>query len=282
MTMPPIGLVGATGKLGRHVARRLLARGAAIIPIVRSPEKLPAELRTSARRIDLEQPETIGPALADIRVLVSCVHGRYGAALLAALPPDAQRIVLMGSTRIFSQVYDPNIARLKATVAALQASGIPGVMLHATMIYGADGENNLQRVAAYIKKLGVIPLPDGGRSLIQPIHVDDVAACLEAAVFRDEAIGDPIVIAGPAAMPYRDLILAVGDAIGKRPLILPVPGALLEMAALATGLLPFLPRIKRAEIRRLAEDKAFPIDEMTRRLGVRPMSLTEGLRKTFS
>lgn len=282
MTTMPVTLVGATGKLGLQVAKRLLARDIPVIPVVRRPERLPAELQPLARRFDLEQPESLRPALQDAQLVVSCVHGRYGVELLKALPRDVKRVVLLGSTRIYTRFPDPNVAALQATVDALAQSGLPGVMLHPTMIYGAAAENNLQRIAAYIRKFGVIPLPGGGKALLQPIHVEDVAACVDAALYRAEAPGAPIVVAGPEPISYRDLVLAVGDAIGRRPMILPVPGAVLEAAAGATGLLSFLPRIRRDEVRRLAEDKAFPIDDMIARLGVRPMPLAEGLRRTFS
>lgn len=282
MSLVSVTVVGATGKLGRMVARRLLARGVPVTPVVRSPEKLDPELRTAARHFDVERRETIAPALRDTKILVSCLHGRYGVDLLDALPSGVERIVLLGSTRIFTRFPDPNVELLRATQNALTRSGIPGVMLHPTMIYGAAAENNLQRIAAYIRKFGIIPLPDGGKTLLQPIHVEDVAACVDAALFRPEAPGAPIVVAGPEPVSYRDLVLAVGNAIGRRPLILPVPGPLLEAGAGLTALLPFLPRVRRAEIRRLAEDKAFPIRDMQQRLGVQPMSLAEGLRRTFS
>ena len=47
------------------------------------------------------------------------------------------------------------------------------------------------------------------------------------------------------------------------------------------GVLPFVPRIRAAEIRRLLEDKAFPIDAMSATLGVQPIPLDEGLARTF-
>lgn len=277
----PVTVVGATGKLGQYVVRRLLARGIPVVPVVRRPERLAPDLRGSARVFDLDRPETIKPALQDARLFVSCVHGRHGAGLIAALPRDVERVVLLGSTRIFTRFPDPNVAELQLSADALAQSGLPGVMLHPTMIYGAAAENNLQRIASYIRKLGVIPLPGGGRALLQPIHVEDVARCIEAALYRDEASGPPIVVAGPEPITYRDLVMAVGAAIKRKPLILPIPGPMLELAAMFTAMLPFLPRIHRAEIRRLSEDKAFPIDEMVRRLGVQPMPLSQGLAMTF-
>lgn len=278
----PVTLVGATGKLGQHVARRLLARGIPVIPVVRRPERLMPGLRGIARVFDLDRPETIKPVLQDAKLFVSCVHGRHGADLIAALPRDVERVILLGSTRIFTRFPDPNVAELQHSADALAQSGFSGVMLHPTMIYGAAAENNLQRIAAYIRKLGIIPLPDGGRTLLQPIHVEDVARCVEAALYRDEAPGAPIVVAGPEPITYRDLVMAVGAAIKRKPFILPIPGPLLELIAMFTAILPLLPRIRRDEIRRLSEDKAFPIDEMMQRLGVQSMPLSQGLAKTFT
>ncbi len=36
-------------------------------------------------------------------------------------------------------------------------------MLHPTMIYGAQGEDNVQRLARLLRRLPVVPLPGGGR-----------------------------------------------------------------------------------------------------------------------
>jgi hypothetical protein len=59
-----------------------------------------------------------------------------------------------------------------------------------------------------------------------------------------------------------------------------LPAPLLFAAAPLTAL-PFLPRIRGPEIRRLLEDKAFDIGSMRARLGVEPMDLEAGLALTF-
>lgn len=107
----------------------------------------------------------------------------------------------------------------------------PGLMLHAAMIYGAEGENNVQRLAALMRPLPVAPLPGGGGALVQPVHQDDVTRCLLAPLSR---------------------------------------------------LVPGMPVVTAAEIRRLTEDKAFDIGPMRTMLGVQPMPLAEGLARTFA
>ncbi len=46
-------------------------------------------------------------------------------------------------------------------------------------------------------------------------------------------------------------------------------------------MVPVLPTIRAAEIRRLMEDKAFPVEEMAATLGIRPIALDEGLARIW-
>lgn len=279
--MEPIFIVGATGKVGRSVVARLASNGASIVAIGRTKATL-IELPAAEYRIgDLDDTALMARALAGGRIVVSCAHARFVPALLAALPKNLERLVALGSTRKFTRFPDAASEAVRAGETALTASGVPSVMLHPTMIYGASGENNVQRIAAYIRRLGIVPLPNGGRALIQPIHVDDVVACVIAAIERPEALGAPIVIAGPRAMPYREFVAAIGRAIRRDVGIFSVPASLLILAAAMTRALPGLPRVTANEVRRLLEDKAFDIADMQHRLGVEPMSLERGLELTF-
>ncbi|MBY0334274.1 MAG: NADH-ubiquinone oxidoreductase [Acetobacteraceae bacterium] len=231
---------------------------------------------------DLRDHGAVAAALAGAARVVSCVHARWAPAVLAALPPGAD-IVLMGSTRRYSRWPDASGDGVRAGEAAFLAAGRPGAMLHASMIYGAEGEDNVQRLAALLRRLPVAPLPGGGRALVQPIHQDDVTACLLAALERRWIAPRVIVVAGPEPLPYRDFLGAVARAAGiAPPPVVPVPAVLLRLLAPLTRVLPRLPRIDADEIRRLTEDKAFDIAPMRTELGVHPMPLAQGLRLTFA
>ena len=101
--------------------------------------------------------------------------------MLAAAPTDA-RFVFLGSTRKFTRWPDAHGNGVLAGEAAFLASGRSGVMLHPTMIYGAQGEDNVQRLAALLRRLPFVPLPGGGTALVQPIHQDDVTRAIRAAL----------------------------------------------------------------------------------------------------
>lgn len=262
------------------MARRL---GPRIIPVVRDAAKWAAAGFDARPMVaDLTDPAALARALEGATHVVSCAHARHTTRVIAAAP-EAARLVLLGSTRKFTRWPDAHGNGVLAGEAALLASGRSGVMLHPTMIYGAQGEDNVRRLAALLRRLPVLPLPAGGRSLVQPIHQSDVTRAILAALEHDWHGPSTLVICGPEAVSYLDFIRAVAKAAGlARPRTIAVPaGPLIALAAL-TRLIPGVPTVRAAEIRRLLEDKAFDVGPMRAILGVAPISLHEGLALTFA
>jgi nucleoside-diphosphate-sugar epimerase len=280
MSAPRIHIIGASGRSGAAVARAL---GTRVVPVVRDAAKWAAlAIDVEPRVADLTDQRALARALRDATHVVSCAHARHAAAVIANAPATA-RLVLLGSTRKFTRWPDDHGNGVLAGEKAFMASGRAGVMLHPTMIYGADGEDNVRRLAALLRRLPILPLPGGGRSLVRPIHQSDVTRSIVAALDHDWIGPETIVIAGPDAIPYHEFARAVAKAAGAaRPKVLQVPaGPLIALAAL-TRFIPGLPTITGAEIRRLLEDKAFEIGPMRRILGVTPIPLAEGLARTFA
>lgn len=254
-----------------------------VVAVVRDSGKWDALSVDGVVRVaDLRDPAGLDVALTDATRIVSCAHASHIPAILAAAPAAA-RLVLLGSTRKFTRWPDAHGNGVLSGEAALLASGRSGVLLHPTMIYGAQGENNVQRLATLIRRLPVLPLPDGGRSLVQPIHQDDVTRCILAALERPWDGPHSLVIAGPSAVTYAAFIQAIAVAsVGRQVRIVPFPaGPLIALAGL-TQFLPGLPTIGSAEVRRLLEDKAFDTTAMRDLLGLTPLSLEAGLARTFA
>jgi uncharacterized protein YbjT (DUF2867 family) len=275
-----VHVIGASGRSGAALCRALLENGDACVPVVRSAERWAATaIGGAALLADLGDAQALARALAGAAFVVSCAHARHAPAVLAAAPAGAV-FVFLGSTRKFTQWPDAHGNGVLAGERAFLASGRRGVMLHPTMIYGAAGEDNVQRLARLLRLLPVVPLPAGGRALVQPVYQDDVTASILAAL--DVAWTGPqtLVIAGPDAMSYADFVRAVARVSGRGKVrILDVPVWLLRAAAQAARAAPFLPRIGGDEIRRLLEDKAFSTHAMRTSLGVTPLPLQEGLSR---
>jgi uncharacterized protein YbjT (DUF2867 family) len=277
-----VAVIGATARLGRRVAERLAAHpDLRVIAAGRTAAKL-TDLPCETRVADAGDPASLRAALADARIVVSAIHARFAPAILAALPGGVEKVVLTGSTRRFTRFPDRAAQEVADAEAAFLASGRAGVMLHPTMIYGAEGENNVRRIARLIRRFGLIPLPGGGRGLIQPIHLDDVAWCIERAVERDWPGPEVIAAAGPEPVAYADFVRAIARSIGHPVRIVAVPAWAMRSLAALTRYLPGVPTVTQAEAQRLMENKDFSVAVMTSRLGVAPRPLADGLREALA
>jgi uncharacterized protein YbjT (DUF2867 family) len=278
-----VHIIGASGRTGAALCRSILADQVPLIPVVRNAARWAATgISVTPRTADLGNPAALRNALTDATRIVCCAHARHAGAVIDAAPTDA-RLIFLGSTRKFTRWPDVHGSGVLAGEAAFLASGREGVMLHPTMIYGAQGEDNVQRLAALLRRLPFVPLPGGGSALVQPIHQDDVTRAIRAAL--DHAWDGPqsLVIAGPTPLPYADFVCAVAAAAGlRRPRIIPVPAGLLMAAASTLRHVPFLPPIRPEEIRRLLEDKAFDVHPMQQTLGIQPIRLSVGLARTLA
>lgn len=277
-----IAVVGATGMTGRRVIAALRARGHAIVATGRDAAKLAALGDDIEWRIgDFDRPETLPKALAGADAVAYVAHAKHTKTVLDAMEPGA-RLVVTGSTRVFSKLDDPAAEAVREGLAAFAASGRKGQVLLPAMIYGAKEDRNVGRVLRFLARFPrwcpiPVPLPDGGRHTVQPIHVDDVAACVVAALERPESDGAPIVLAGPTPIPYARMVRECAVALGRRAILIPVPVRALALAAGAMARLGLKPPFDAKELTRAAEDKAFDVEPMRARLGVDPRPFAQGV-----
>jgi uncharacterized protein YbjT (DUF2867 family) len=266
--MQTIAVIGGTGRVGRLVVERLAQQpDRRIVVLGRSAPVAPPAGNVAFARV--HSPDDITIVVGEATHVVNCASLALNDAIHAGRSARLERAVLLGSTHIHTAFADDLARMLRAQEEGFRRSGLPGVILHASMIYGG-GDRNISRVARLLMRSPVIPLPHGGRSLIQPIHYADVAMAIEAALFAPEACGEPMVIAGPQPMTIRAMVEAVAAGIGRRARIVPVPVSLIHAAAALTRMLPGLPDILPAQVQRMFEDRAFDISDMRRRLNVEP------------
>ncbi len=278
-----VHVIGASGRSGAALCRSLAADGVGFVPIARNAGRWRATgLPGEARVADLRHPRALRDALADADIVVSCAHARHALPIMDAAPGGVRHFVFLGSTRKFTRWPDDHAQGVLEGEAAFRKSSRFGAMLHPTMIYGAQGEDNVQRLAGLLRRLPLVPLPGGGRALVRPVHQDDVTRSIRAAIDAEWHRPETLVLAGADRVSYADFVRAVALAAGlPPPRIVSVPAGLLRLVAPLTRLIPGVPTVRRAELRRLMEDKSWGIEPMRRYLGVVPLGLAEGLARTF-
>lgn len=276
-----IVIFGATGRLGRLLVKRFHEAGHAILCVGRNADTL-AELPGSHVTMDLVDKRQGASFIQPRDIVINTVHARYTKAIAELCPDNIERYIVIGSTRYLSRIADVKADEVRTAALCLENSDLPWVLLHPTMIYGAAGENNVQRMAALIRRFHIVPLPEGGRTLIQPIHVKDVAEAVVRAAQKPRLKRAVMHLGGPEALPYHAFLKAIAGASGSWVKVPQLPLSLLRIAARLTALVPGIPTIKDAEVLRLQEDKTVDVNEMKEMLGVTPRPLEQGLAETFA
>lgn len=263
-----IAIIGGRGRVGRSLVFRLSRRDVDVIAIQRRAPSNPI-LSRNVRFSIVKTLDDIGAALSEATHIVNCGPVSLNGVIYRYRSERVQRIVMVGSARIYTKFTDTTAEMLRNAQDEFEKTGLPGVILHPTMIYGG-GDKNISRIARYMDRFPIVPLPDRGRSLIQPIHFEDVVSCIESALFSRLALGTPIVLAGPHSMTYRTMIEMIGNGIGRKARVVSLPASLLTVGAAMARLIPGFPGVSPGEVQRLLEDKAFDISEMLQRLAVMP------------
>lgn len=282
-----IAVVGASADTGRQVVHLLCEQGHDVTATSRDPARLAGlDPRARVAVFDIDAPATADGVLASADRIVSVAHAATVPRLLRHVPPDAQRLVVTGSTMRDSAVPDARAEAVRQGEAAFRASGLPGSMLHPTMIYGSRNEANVVRVLRLVDRWPrwlplVLPVPGGGRSLVQPVYVDDVAAALAAAVTIEPAADPVVVVAGPAPFRLADMLRACARFRGRRLWVLPLPTGLLIAVARALRALVGRSPFSVDELLRSRENKDYDIGPLRRQLGIEPVAFAEGLSRGY-
>jgi uncharacterized protein YbjT (DUF2867 family) len=277
-------VVGGSGFTGGYVLREASRRGHEVLALARSPAAARTVAAHGALPLagDLDDARGLDEAFAaagcEVLVcLASLGHGHGPGIVAAAEEAGITRAVFVSTTAVTTTLHPPTRQVRLAAEQQIRGCGLDWTILRPTMIYGAAGDRNLSRLLRLLSRSPVLPVPATGDCLHQPVHGADVAAAVLAAVQRPAAIGSLYNVAGPEPLPFAELLRICARAVDSRTRLVPVPLAPLVMLARGSELLSRHPRIRPEQLRRLAEDKAFAIDDAIRDLGYAPRPFFSGI-----
>jgi NADH dehydrogenase len=239
-TSSSIVVTGANGAVGRAIVRLAPSRGVDVIAAVRSA-RAAAEVRERASaaqvvRVSYGEPQSLVPALEGASALIhlpGVLFERPGSSYEVANVETTRCVVWAASRAGVSKIvfvsaigadpHSPNrYWRSKGEAEQLvRESGVPFTILRVPMLLGRATE----AAAALRRRLRhrCTLMLDGGRTLQQPLDVDDVAHAALAACAGALAADRTLELVGPVTVTAGEIVERAARLTGRRVRILPVP-----------------------------------------------------------
>lgn len=292
-------LTGATGFIGPYVARQLIANRHDVRCLVRATSDLtPLKLApVELWRGDVTDPHTLEGALEDIQTVVHLVgiikeqgpntfqrihvegtRNLVAAANVAQAPSPAMHIIFMSAVGVRPDPQYPYLSTKHQAEELVKSSGMDWTILRSATVFGR-GDAFLTRLAGVARGplSPVVPIIGDGRSLFQPVWVEDLARCVVTAV------GDPAVrnvlleVGGPDRYTYEQLLDLVMSATNVHKPKVHIPVALIRPGViLMSHILPD-PPLTPGQLAMLQQDNIADPNAIESAFGVTPAHLADKL-----
>lgn len=278
-----VAVTGALGFVASRLLPRLARRGARVVAVLR-PGRDPAPILSLAdvevRRGDLSEPGTLPGAFEGAGAVVHLAGLALVPRILPAVTAAGVRAgVFVSSAGVYTRLVSRGADAKRAGESALRASAMAYTILRPSMIYGTPRDRNLVRLLRWLERVPLVAAPLGGSTPQQPVHVDDLADAIVAALESPAAARQEYDVGGPEALPLSAVIHACAAALGRRAWILPVPLAPAHAAAVFARRLRLPFPVSPEQVLRLAESKAVDIGPARRDLGFAPRPFRDGIRE---
>jgi uncharacterized protein YbjT (DUF2867 family) len=240
-------ITGITGFVGQSLSPLITAWPGGVRLLVRTPPDKPFVPGAEIISGELTDPDSYRLALDGVTTLV------HMAALVGkAAPPDYMAVNVAATQNLLSAARTAGVRNIlfvssiaagykrrrhyayaESKIAAervVAEAGLPYTILRPTFILGPGSP--IGKSLAKIARLPVLPLPQVGRpSIVQPVHVDDVAEGIVTILREGRYVGETLDLGGPEPLPMADFLNRIRKADGKEAAkIIPIPYTPLQWA----------------------------------------------------
>lgn len=196
----------------------------------------------------------------------------------AARAAGVRRVFFVTTTGVFSR-FNELSEGYRRIEEQIRASPLTWTILRPSMIYGTERDLNMHKLLLFLDRSPVFPIFGDGMSLMQPVHVEDLAHGLLLAVRnagKTERLEYNVV--GRFPQTYKEIVREVADALGKTIHFAHLPARPSAWAAaVAERVLGPRSPMTVEQVKRLSEDKCFSWSA-ARALGYDPRPFRAGIR----
>jgi NADH dehydrogenase len=293
-------ITGATGYLGRHLVARLVAQGERPRCLVRNTERAASILPVND--VELVQGDTTRPASleAALQGVDTVIHAAFVTAdhkqmsgyhyaetniggttnlVRTAKAAGVRRIIEISGLGTKPDKPGSYMQGRYLAEKLLIDSGLDWTIIRPSVVFGKDAPF-IKGLTDLINSAPVLPLIGGGKTMFQPIYVEDVVTIILKVLAEPERTNGKIyTIGGPEQYSFSQVFDLLLNATGKsRPKVY-APTPLVGIgAAVMEAVLP-KPPLTKAAMTLFSFDNITDINSVERDFGFTPTSFSSYLKE---
>jgi len=285
-------VTGATGFIGRVLVRQLTETGQEVRvllrPSPRSP-RLPKGVPVEVAVVGLDDERGLRAAMRDVRQIYHLASaaslGRRGNLFKTDIEGTRTLAQVAAGADIERFIYLSHIGSNRASAFPvhkakgiaeehIRKSGVPHTIIRSSVVFGPDDHFTTNFARLIRSTPGILPIPGDGRSLLQPLWVEDLVTCMVWALQNPDMVNQTYDIGGGEYFTLRQIMETIMEVTHTRRLIMPLSPP--YMRALFVILDAFTPgfNVPTYWIDYVAINRTCPVENLPRTFGLMPARFT--------